>query len=303
MMIAGNNYINRNINNTNRNKDKQKSNINLEKENNGSKKILITGGAMIFTAGSIYLAGKNGYLGNRIRNIFSKESSRVINSIKSPTQRINQAEKDILGYEIAPVKISDIRASEEAIERSKYSPLEAEYDKIRQDIARNPNNQARYEEIITDLKNTAKEIDNEFQTIHKEDKHYEGGVIERAILQKRYFSISGNEKEGYCCLDPLEYKKAREEAIDIQTGYYLLEPYQNGGRDFFDNRKNNTELLKGLREKYKEIKEEDSVFIDECIEKLNSEGAICAGHNSKLHAHELAKFGRIFREAMGISVK
>lgn len=299
------NYIERYSTNENRNKPIRRSitKEEVQEEGNSRRKFVMAGLALAASAIGIYQIGRRGYLGERIENLMRRESSAVADNIeKGVERRIDANGKDILGYEIKPPKISDLEAGEEALKTSK---LEGEYDKIRQDIARNSEVQGRYNEIVGELKETAGEINKEFKAIVDDGREYSGGVIERAILQKRYYSLNPDTtKKGYCCKDPLLYKEAREEAIDIQTGYHILEPYQNGGYSMIDDTATNQELLSGLRKKYADkITEEDNKFIDECTEKLNCEYALCCGENSVMHASELARVGKIFREAMGIEVK
>lgn len=282
-----------------------------EQENKFNKKkgIYSVLALAVFT-GSIYIAGKEGYLGSTIKNKLAKGTNSVTHtnpysSVNTPSQRVSQSVngvRDSLPYEIQPPKISDLTPSKEALERSKYIPLEAEYDKIRLDIERNPESKKRFDEIIRQLKDTSSELNDRFKSISQECMDFEGGVIERAIYQKRYFSIPGNQREHYCCQDPLLYKAAREEALDIQIGYHLLAPFQNAQYDIVNNTKSNTSLLDGLRAQY-DITPDNNQFINECIANLNFDGALCCGAQSRLHAYELARVGKIFREALGVSVK
>ncbi len=245
------------------------------------RKILIGTGVGIITVAGAVVAGKKGLLGSKIQSFLGGK---------------NVMKADNLGYEIPAPKIDDIAPNLDTVARfGQDYPLEIEYQKISDDIQRNPNAQRRFNEVVSNLRNTASEINQKFKEVLPDGEDFEGGVIERAILQKRYFSIPENKTENYCCLDPLLHRQAREEALDIQTGYHILEPLQSGGKE--------NPLLNALRGKYQGISKEDNSFIDTCVQKLADDDALCCGHNSKLHAHELSRVGKIFREAMGIAVQ
>ena len=211
--------------------------------------------------------------------------------------------KDVLGYKVKPPKIDDIPKGVGLVHKYTpirgtrgINPMEIEYARIMADIERSPETLKRYNEVISGLQDTAAQIRKKIKEIcPKEGFDAPKPHLDRVIRQKRYFSMPGNIKKGYCGKDPLLYKAAREEAIDIMLGYRLLSPLQNGGRE--------SKLLNGLRSKYNAISAKNNSFIDECIERLKPEDALCSGPDSKFHAYELARLGKIFREAMNIAVK
>ena len=221
-----------------------------------------------------------------------------INAIGSATSSLK---KDVLNCNIKPPKIQDIPSDIELVHRytpirgTSVNPMEIQYARIMADIERNPETLQRYNEVISGLQNTVSQIGKKVSEICPgETFDVAKPHLDRAIRQKRYFSMPGNIKNGYCGKDPLLYKAAREEAVDIIFGYRLLSPLQNGGTE--------SKLLNGLRSKYSSISAKDNEFINSCIEKLKPEDALCCGANSKFHAYELARLGKIFREAMNISV-
>lgn len=235
----------------------------------------------------------------------SKAAQQVTNAVK----KIPKSDK--LSYEIKPPKIDDIKAPKSLEEYAEF-PLEAEYDKIKIDITRNKNTQKRYKEAGEYVAQAYDECVQKTNLI-KEGKPYDktepfsltnedfnrNPLIQRGIPQKRYFSLEGNKQEGYCGLDPLLYKEAREEIVDTYFGYNLLSDIYLP--EIFGE-KRNPKALNPLIEKLT-LSEENTKFINECIEKAARENAVCSGHNSVLHAFELAHVGKIFREALGITVK
>lgn len=231
-----------------------------------------------------------------------------------------EAELDKLNYEIKKPKISDLTNDSDFMEHvDDEFPLQLQYNKVLYDIKRDKNTLKRYNEVEQILKDASSEIANKFQTIDNEvnsavDKmdgldeftkellrdssKYFGVCTERAISQKRYFSMPGNQQEGYCCKDPLLSKEARAEIIDTYLGYDLLSPLRgsSGVKE--------SPLLNALRNKYTISNDADNKFIDECISRMTSNPESSAsGRNSSFHAHELAHLGKIFREAMGVIVK
>lgn len=222
------------------------------------------------------------------------------NGTKLAVETVDKFKKDVLNYEIKPPKISDITIDAETARNVSEGgfPLEVEYLKIMEDIRRDENTYRRYNEVISSLRDTAFQIDEQFHRICLQDTgfmEYAHPHIERAVRQKRYFSALGEKQTQYCAKDPLLYKTAREEALDIQTGYHILEFAQSGNESW---------LLNVLMQNYgNSINDNDAKFISECVGKLKPAGAVCHGHDSKLHAHELARVGKIFREAMNIQIQ
>ena len=210
--------------------------------------------------------------------------------------------KDVLSYNVKPPKIDDVPKDIGLVQKYTpirdargVNPMEIEYARIMADIERNPETLKRYNEVISGLQNTATQIKNKIKEICPEEGfEVPKSHLDRIIRQKRYFSMPGNIKNGYCGKDPLLYKAAREEAIDIMFGYRLLSPLEIGGRE--------SKLLNGLRSKFNTISAKNNSFIDECIERLKPEDALCSGPDSKFHAYELARLGKIFRETMNITV-
>ena len=154
---------------------------------------------------------------------------RGINSVRNAADSLK---KDVLSYNIKPPKISDIPADPEVVRLNADFPLEVEYAKIMADINRDPGTLQRYNEVISGLQDTATRIGNKIHEICPNERFgADEHMLNRVIRQKRYFSLPGNVQNGYCGKDPLLYRAAREEGIDIILGYSLLAPLQNGGKE------------------------------------------------------------------------
>ena len=215
---------------------------------------------------------------------------RGVSSVRNAANNLRRE----ASHNIRPPKISDIPPNPDLVRNCTRFPLEVEYARIMTDIERHPGTLNRYNEVISGLQDTARQIGNKVRAICPgETFTVDRRQLDRTIRQKRYFSLPGNARPGYCCKDPLLHKEAREEAMDIIFGYRLLSPL---------NTESESKLLNALRSRYRSIPVRDNNFITECIERLRPEDAVCYGHESKFHAHELSRLGKIFREAMGIQV-
>ncbi len=97
-----------------------------------------------------------------------------------------------------------------------------------------------YNEVTESLQETAHKIDAELKKYR--NQIVQGNIdfkikqwaqnlgtdfdinTQRAIAQKRYFSLPNNQGKGYSDKNPLLYKKARKELADTYLGYTLLAP-------------------------------------------------------------------------------
>ncbi len=262
-----------------------------------STKVLIgaTSAAAILTAA--YFAGKNHLLGDKIYNFLNKEGSKV--NPQTPIQRTQNAltpPVDKLEYEICPAVYDKNITIEEG------DGLYKIYEDILKNMQADGKTSERLDEVSRSLAQDSSQIYNKLSEITgnanfaRKPENIPNERFYMDIAKKRYFSLPENKTEGYSCLDPLKYQKSREEILDLHLGYDALSELNYDGKE--------SKVLNDLRQEYgSKISQEDNSFLDECISKLLPEGAVCHGNKSVLHTHELSRVGKIFREAMGFSVK
>ncbi len=295
-------------------------------KSDNTKKILVGAGLALAALAGIYAGGRKGLFGQSFQNLLTRNAERAGNAAAGEAQRgcgaIDEA-IDKLDYNVKPAKIDDISLPDDFTTNEIYAyrwydedfPLQSEYWKISQDIQRDANTTRRYNEVAESLEETANKIDTELKKYKDEivrgnidykakewaqDLGTNFGInTERAITQKRYFSLPNNQSEGYSGKDPLLYKEAREEIADTYLGYTLLVPIQGQNK-----KRQGSPVINVLRREHPITNSEDNKFIDECVLRMTSNNdARCHGHGSVFHANELARLGKIFREAMGIEVK
>ncbi len=288
-----------------------------QKTKKGStKKILITAGLALAALAGIYAIAKSGKGKEKVQEAAQNVTSEITQNNKATNAAESMLDK--LDYEIKEPKISDLVNDSEFMQHvDEEFPLQLQYNKILYDIRRDENTLKRYNEVEKILADASSEIGEKFRAVESDinsavDKidnlnEYDrkwlknsskgfGINTERAISQKRYFSMPENKQDGYCCKDPLLSKEAREEIVDTYLGYTLLSPFSYPGVE--------SPLLNTLRNKYTISNNADNKFIDDCISRMTSHPEPKAsGHNSLFHAFELAHLGKIFREAMGVAVK